>query len=99
MKLINSITMFVVSALSNIWAGFVFSKLWLWFVVWTFHTTSLGVAQSIGLCYLISFSTVQVIKPLKREEDVASKIIEISFIKLIYSTIILFSGWIVKQFL
>lgn len=35
--------------------GFVFMKLWLWFVVPNFHVQPLGMAGSIGIILLISF--------------------------------------------
>lgn len=51
------------------WRGFVFSKLWLWFVVSSFGAPVLGLAQSIGLSMIVYFLTVRFIPKHKDQED------------------------------
>jgi hypothetical protein len=51
------VVVFLVLIYSYAAGGFVFSKLWLWFAVPVFGVEELTVAQSVGLCMLISFVT------------------------------------------
>jgi len=48
-----------VAGLLSVWEGFVFLKLWAWFVVPTFGLPMLTIPVAIGLALLIGFLTHQ----------------------------------------
>jgi len=41
-------------ALSSLWSGFVFSKLWAWFITPTFDAKAITMAQSVGIMFVWS---------------------------------------------
>lgn len=100
MKTIGIITTVLLSIVfAPIWRGFAFSKLWLWFVVSTFGATPLGIAQSIGIGYVVGFLTKDP-KPRKKEErQFWEEFGEALTISALYPAFALLFGWIIKHFL
>ena len=47
----------LIVAIGSLIRGYVLSKLWLWFIVSTFHVAPLGVAQCIGLSLIVAYLT------------------------------------------
>lgn len=45
---------------SSLLGGFVFSKLWEWFIVYAFNVQSVTVIQSIGILFFLNFITHKV---------------------------------------
>ncbi len=98
---IGTIVVIITLGLGPIWYGYVFSLLWLWFVVPTFALPVLGKALAIGLAVTIKFVTNQTIDCKEKKEDktfyetlgsTIAKTFLIPAISLLY-------GYIVKQFL
>lgn len=81
--------------LSPIVNGFVFTKLWGWFIVTTFNANPLRIVEAIGIMYLLSFVGARNNK-YKTDEfwsDFGERVIFV----LLYAGVILFSGWIVHS--
>jgi len=76
--------------------GFVFVKLWLWFVVSTFGLHPLRIVQAIGIMFLINYIT------FKRDKETSDfwEQFAINIISLILvSSFALLSGWVVTLFM
>lgn len=82
---------------STIINGFVFSKLWLWFIVPTFQIHPLRVVEAIGITLLINFFLLNrgVKSDDKFWEKFASNIINL----ILMAGFVLFTGWVVTLFL
>ena len=65
------------SIIGAIFGGFVFLKLWQWFVVPVFHLPQFSLSYSIGLCLVASFLTHQVMpqKEGRSTGDICSELI------------------------
>ena len=77
------------------WCGFVFSKLWFWFVVPSFGFPALTVVDAAGICLIIKF-TKEFTKGYKlsdREDDLF-KAISFAFI---FPLIVFSIGWILHH--
>jgi len=74
--------------------GFVFSKLWLWFIVSTFGLCELGIAQSAGIVLGASFATFKGRIP-ERGFRTPTEIAALA----IYPWMTLLTGYIIKCFL
>ena len=85
--------------------GFVFSKLWLWFVVPTFGLQELSIIQAIGLTYIVSFflGNNDLFKTANKKTDdkesEESLLIKLIFLPHIYSGLVLFFGWLISLFM
>ena len=85
--------------------GFVFCKLWIWFVVPTFGLQSLTLIQAIGLSFIISFFLGK--NDLFKEQnnknntrqDNTEAISKLLFLPLIYGGLVLFFGYIISLFM
>lgn len=82
-----------------IWRGYVFSKLWLWFIVSTFGAIPLGIAQSIGLAAVVGFLTYQYDQYEDKEKGVAEKMTTMIAVAALSPGMALLFGWIVKGWL
>lgn len=80
-------------ALSMIYTGFVFTKLWGWFVIPVFGLPVLTIAQAIGLTIVTRMATVTQIVKDKKEWY------EYLILLILYPTFTLLFGWIVQFFL
>lgn len=72
--------------------GFVFQRLWGWFLVPNFDLPELSLAQSIGLSLAVNYATVQW---MKQPEDNWECIHD----SLVYSLMALLVGWITHLFM
>lgn len=85
--------------------GFVFCKLWIWFVVPTFGLQSLTLIQAIGLSFIISFflGKKDLFKKQNNkdntEEENTEAILKLLFLPLIYGGLVLFFGYIISLFM
>jgi hypothetical protein len=100
-KLISLILTISISTTVN---GFVFAKLWLWFVVPTFLIQELRLAEAIGVVMLIGFATKRKIKKTKKEEKKAEGglwdyLLESSKNTIAVAIMFLTVGYIVSQFI
>ena len=84
--------------ISPIIGGFVFSKLWIWFIVPTFQMQPLRVVEAIGIIFLINFMLAKRDREAYEENFWQDFIANIVFIVLI-SSFALLSGWIVSLFI
>jgi hypothetical protein len=78
--------------------GFVFAKLWLWFIVPIFQFQPLRLVESIGIIVLISFVMV------KQDNSVTNgnfwdKFVDSIMFTVVSSGLALLCGWIVTLFL
>ena len=81
--------------ISPIINGFVFSKLWLWFIVPTFQIQPLRIVEAIGIVFLINFILSKRVEETKEFWE--------NFIKNVIFIILmggfaLLSGWILTLF-
>lgn len=85
------------------WRGYVLCILWGWFVARTFGLPELGIAQAIGLSYVVTYLTATM--PAKQEKEPEGKELLSQQIARglvfhgLYPTVVLFFGWIVKHWL
>lgn len=79
--------------LSMIYTGFVFTKLWVWFVIPVFGLPVLTIAQAIGLTIVTRMATI--IQIVKDEKEWYEDLI----LLILYPTFALLLGWIVQFFL
>jgi Kef-type K+ transport system membrane component KefB len=84
--------------ISPIINGFVFSKLWFWFIVPTFQMQPLRIVESIGIIFLINFICMKRDKDADNDQFWKTFIANITFIVLM-AGFTLVSGWIVTLFL
>lgn len=84
---------------SVIYSGYVFSTIWSWFIVTTFGLPELSVAAALGVAAVVGYLKV---KPRDfTVEELSSEIHFTRFlvIGLVYPTVALGYGWVVKQFM
>ncbi len=89
---------FFVSVVGGIWRGFVFSKLWKWFIVTTFDMQPIGIVASIGISYVVSFLTYQYVYAADERPE-GEKLAAIVGVTFLFPLIYLFFGAIMKNFL
>ena len=94
------VTLLLAIIITPIINGFVFSKLWLWFIVPTFQMQPLRVVEAIGIIFLINFIKTKITKEDYVDDD---KFWE-NFVTKMFSIILiaasaLFFGWITTLFL
>ena len=91
-------TVLLAMIISPIINGFVFSKLWLWFIVPIFQIHPLRVVEAIGIIFLINF-----IKAKKDKESDKDKFWETFATNMVFVVLMagfaLLSGWVVMLFL
>jgi len=91
-------TVVLAMIISPIINGFVFSKLWLWFIVPTFQMQPLRVVEAIGIIFLINFIRAKRNKEVDKDkfwETFATKMVFI----VLMAGFALLSGWVVTLFL
>lgn len=74
--------------------GFVFMKLWAWFVVYAFGVQELNLIQSIGIVFFVSY-----LKKKKKDDDGEEidweKFVKEFFTGIFWDAIILGLGWLI----
>lgn len=100
MKTIGILATLAVTVIASpIWRGFVFSKLWLWFIVPTFAAAPLGIAQSIGVGCVAMMLTTPAKAPKKDDRKFDEAALESISLAAVYPAMALLFGWIVKQWI
>lgn len=92
------VTLALAMAITNVWGGFVLTKLWLWFVVPVFHLPVLTLPPAIGLCLVGSYLSYQYVY-IEDNRSSADKFATATAHGLIYPAIILLIGWVVQMFM
>jgi hypothetical protein len=65
---VKFMTVVLAMIISPIINGFVFSKLWFWFIVPTFQMQPLRVVEAIGIIFLINFIRVKIDKEADKDK-------------------------------
>jgi hypothetical protein len=92
------ISMIILLAVTVIIAAYVFSKLWLWFIVPVFEVNSLRLVEAIGIFILIIFVTAKRGKDLEEDDYWKDFINKVKF-SVTFSFLSLLLGYITKLFL
>ena len=82
--------------ISPIVNGFVFCKLWAWFIVTTFNANPLRIIEAIGIIFLINF--VRAKREKENTDDFWEKFTDAFLYMFIYAGFALLAGWIVHLF-
>ena len=94
-KFMTVVLTMIISPIIN---GFVFSKLWFWFIVPTFQMQPLRVVEAIGIIFLINF-----IRAKRDKEADVDKFWETLASNMVFTVLmaglVLLSGWVVTLFL
>ncbi len=79
-------------------SGFLFGKLWLWFIVPTFNLEPLRFIEAVGICLVVEFLTMkyELNKPV---DDFWEDLIKRIFYVIMVSIIIFSTGWILSLFM
>ena len=93
-KFMTVVLAMVISPVIN---GFIFSKLWLWFIVPIFETNPLKLAEAIGLMFLINYLGRKCDKNVN--DNWWEEFINSIFFLIIMAGFTLLFGWIVTLFL
>lgn len=91
------ITLVLAIIMAPIINGFVFCKLWLWFIVPVFDLPQLRIVQAIGISLLLHFCLFK--KPGDQKDDFWKELYSTIFFVVFLSGFTLLSGWIVTLFL
>lgn len=81
---------------ASLFGGFVFMKIWEWFIVYAFHVKSLNLIESLGVSFFIS-ATVKVRLDKDEEKDFI-KHVEDSIKAILMGGMILGLGYILTLF-
>lgn len=79
-------------ALSAIFNGWIFSNLWLWFIVPIFHLPELGIAQAIGVSFVVSC-----LQAHSKPEDDPKKVAKNITTSWVAKLILLGVAWCLKE--
>ena len=86
--------------IASIWRGFVFMKLWAWFIVPVFHLPMLTIVIAIGVSMVVSFLTYHSTNIDRNDTRSSSEKFTTDIAATImYPATFLFLGWIVQMFL
>lgn len=94
-KFMTVVLAMIISPIIN---GFVFSKLWFWFIVPIFEMQPLRVVEAIGIMFLISFIRAKMDKEADKYDFWTTFAANMAFIVLTAGFALL-SGWVVTLFL
>jgi len=89
---------FVLMAIYAIYAGFVLSILWGWFVVETFSLPALSIPVAIGINSIIRLVVIDVDYDVEQKEF-STRIVQSVTTILTKPTLFFVMGWIVVQFI
>jgi len=86
--------------ITTIVTGFVFSKLWLWFIVPLFNMIPIGIFHSFGIYILIRFACIKIdYKKITKNSNTKPIDIEKMLSRVIISFGILLVGYIITLFM
>jgi len=83
--------------ISPIITGFIFTQLWLWFIVPTFHLQPLRIVEAIGIMFLFNYVTTKPKKEAEQNFWTAFKF-NMAFI-VVAAVFVLLVGYIVSLFM
>lgn len=86
----------VVSPIIN---GYVLMKLWMWFIVPTFETQPLRMVEAVGLMILTNYLKSTYTKNEVKDNESWETFNHILIFTIVYSILVLFSGWVVSCFI
>ena len=82
---------------SSVVSGFVFAKLWLWFIVSVFNLPVLNIGQAIGIMFFIGYLKLKKQDKKEDEKSFWEKFIDETGWLLLVNIIILFFGYLLKS--
>ena len=85
--------------LAVMFEGYVLTKLWLWFVVPTFHQQPLGLAQAIGIALVVSLLTHQTCGDDDKEWSTGEQLRRAALALFLRPVIMLVAGWVAAWFM
>ena len=88
----------LVMVISPIISGFVFMKMWAWFVVPVFYQNPLRLVEAIGLMFLFNYVRMRRDKG-GDDNGFVTKIVEASLYVIMASGFGLLFGWVIKSFM
>ena len=94
-KFMTIVLAMIISPIIN---GFVFSKLWIWFIVPIFQVQPLRVVEAIGVVFLINFVRARKDKEADKDKFWENFATNMIFVVLMAGFALL-SGWVVTLFL
>lgn len=85
--------------LTSVLQGFVFQKLWSWFIVPFFNLPLIGIAQSLGLMLIVGMLTSSTKKDSEDDDSYVETLIK-STLKIVFMSVFyLVFGFIVQSFI
>ena len=87
----------ILSIPSMILQGWIFTKIWGWFIVGTFGLQPLSIIQALGVMMFVSYLTVKLDKDT--DDDFWGEYIEKYLFKVFMSLWVLFISWILFLFM
>lgn len=94
-KFMTVLLSMIISPIIN---GFVFSKLWLWFIVPVFHTNPVRIVEAIGILVLINFIRLKGNTDFNND-NFWEKYIKSLILMIFVAAFALLFGWVVTLFL
>lgn len=88
----------IATIINTIIVGFVFTLLWKWFIVPTFHSNQLSLIQAIGLSFFIGYVIRDPYKKEDHEEPLMNRVFRIFVTTILYSVMIILMGILIKLF-
>lgn len=95
-KFITIVLSFIITTLVG---GFVFMKLWAWFIVSIFHLPSLNIIEAIGVMMIINYATHRSSSKTEKSENPINDFLSLVITNIIISLLVLLIGWILSFFL
>lgn len=90
-------TILLTMIINTIINGFVFCKLWSWFIVTTFQVQSIRLVEAIGISLLIGFIITR--KTTTKSDDFWETFIESTIFMIIVCGFALFGGYVIHLFM
>tara|TARA_R110000850_G_scaffold32558_1_gene89716 strand:- start:118 stop:417 length:300 start_codon:yes stop_codon:yes gene_type:complete len=94
-KFMTIVIMMIISPIVN---GYVFTKLWMWFIVPTFNIHPIRLIEAVGILLLVNFIKAKKDKAAK-QESFWSDFIENVIFMFLMAGFVLLSGWVFKMFM
>lgn len=91
-------TSLAVMIIALLWRGFVFAKLWAWFIVPVFALPGLTIGTAIGVAAVVSFLTAKV-DVKEKEKQTLEYFYQSVVVALVHPATCLLFGWIIKQWI
>lgn len=99
MKMFAFLGVILSMVITSIMRGFVFQKLWLWFIVPLFGISPIGIAQSLGLMLIVGTVTSTNTNPENDKKTFTELMTRAAIKSVIGSAVYLIIGFIIKSFI